>query len=65
MIIECIKGFQVAGGPFPIMAGERFELVDIDNSEFKGTEQSQFPEMLICFYDEQLANNFRFVVGSH
>ena len=63
--IRCIKGLLLEGSDFPIMKGEMFELIDPDNNEFEGIEgKSVNPKMAICFYPEQLMNNFEFVVAS-
>ena len=63
--IRCTKGLLLEGGEFPIMAGEMFELIDPDNNEFEGIEgKSVNPKMAICFYPEQLRDNFEFVVAS-
>ena len=63
--IRCIKGLLLEGSDFPIMKGEMFELIDPDNNEFEGIEgKSCNPKMTICFYPEQLRDNFEFVVAS-
>jgi len=62
--IKCIKGFLLEGSDFPIMKGEMFELIDPDNNEFEGLRfRSVNPGMAICFYPEQLMNNFKFIVA--
>ena len=62
--IKCIKGFLLEGSDFPVMAGEMFELIDPDNEVFVGIEgKSINPKMAICFYPEQLKDNFEFVVA--
>ena len=63
--IKCTKGLLLEGGEVPVMAGEMFELIDSDNMEFEGIEgKSINPKMTICFFQEQLANNFEFIVAS-
>ena len=65
--IECIKGFRIDGGSFPIMKGEIFKLSensDIDEMIFIGFEGASFnPGMEIEFTEDQLCNNFQLVVG--
>lgn len=65
--IECIKGFCLDGGSFPIMQGEVFKLSecsDLDEMIFISLEGASFnPNMEIEFTYEQLANNFKLVVG--
>ena len=65
--IECIKGFRIDGGSFPIMQGEVFELSknsDIDEMIFIAlVGASFFPGMEIEFTEDQLVNNFKLIVG--
>lgn len=59
--IECIKGFCIDGGSFPIMQGEVFELSDDDDMVFESVENgSMNPGMEIQFSEDQLCNNFKF-----
>ncbi len=65
--IECIKGFRIDGGSFPIMKGEVFELSkdsDVDEMIFIALERASLnPGMLFEFTEDQLCNNFQLVVG--
>jgi len=65
--IECIKGFTIDGGSFPIMQGEAFQLSkDSDFCEmiFVALEGASIsPGMEIEFTEDQLCNNFKLVVG--
>jgi hypothetical protein len=65
MIIECIKGIQLDGGSLPIMQGEAFKLTDRDEMIFESVDgASMNPGMEFQFTNEQLANNFEFIVAS-
>jgi hypothetical protein len=65
--IECIKGFRIDGGSFPIMQGEVFELSkdsDINEMIFVALEGASLnPGMEMEFEEDQLCNNFMLVVG--
>ena len=65
--IECIKGFRIDGGSFPIMKGEVFRLSknsDEDEMIFIALEGASFnPGMEIEFTNDQLCNNFQLIVG--
>jgi len=64
MIIECIKGIQLDGGSLPILQGEGFELTDRDEMIFESVDgASMNPGMEFQFTNEQLANNFKLLVG--
>ena len=66
--IECIKGFRLDGGSFPIMQGEVFELSkdsDVDEMIFVAVEGASFcPGMEIEFTEDLLCNNFKLIVGN-
>ena len=69
MIIQCIKGFQLDGGSFPIMQGEQFELTDrtdyVDGMIFESVDgASMNPGLEFQFTEELLANNFKLIVGA-
>lgn len=65
MIIECIKGIQLDGGSLPIMQGEAFKLTDRDDMIFESVDgASMNPGMEFQFTNEQLANNFKLIVGA-
>ena len=64
MLIECIKGIQLDGGSLPIMQGEAFKLTDRDEMIFESVDgASMNPGMEFQFTNEQLANNFKLIVG--
>ena len=66
--IECIKGFRLDGGSFPIMQGETFELSkdsDVNEMIFVAVEGASLcPGMEIEFTEDQLCNNFKLIVGN-
>jgi hypothetical protein len=66
LTIECIKGFRLDGGSFPIMKGERFKLSEgsgIGEMVFEASVLSFNPGMEMEFTNDQLCNNFQLIVG--
>ena len=66
LVIECIKGFKLDGGSFPIMKGERFKLSEesgIGEMIFEASAASFNPGMEIEFTNDQLCDNFQLIVG--
>jgi hypothetical protein len=62
MYVECIKGFVVSG--FLVMQGEVFKLINREEMIFEGVEGASLcPGMEIDFQQDQLANNFKLIVG--
>jgi len=62
MYFECIKSFQLDGGSFPIMEGEKFRLVDKDELLFESIEGFSInPKREFYFTNKQLADNFKFL----
>ena len=67
MTIECIKGFVIGeeDNSFAIMQGEVFKLSDIEDDIFTGVEgANRCPGIEISFTEEQLAENFKLVLGA-